>query len=159
LYDRIGVGYSDFRRPDPRIAARVDAALGQCASVVNVGAGTGSYEPSHRSVLAVEPSAEMIRQRARAAARVIQADAVRLPFKDGSFDEDGFLGAYWRRPAAYLDARVRAVISIFAKLDATPVLTRLATDLADGTWRSRYGELLTRRELDVGYRLIVARCT
>jgi hypothetical protein len=70
---------------------------------------------------------------------------------------DGFLGAYWRRPAAYLDPRVRAAISIFSKLDATTALARLEADLADGVWNARHGELLTRKELDVGYRLIVAK--
>ncbi|HWA53627.1 MAG TPA: hypothetical protein VG816_05585, partial [Solirubrobacterales bacterium] len=55
-YDRIGVGYARFRRADPRIAARVEAALGDAASVVNVGAGAGSYEPAGRAVTAVEPS-------------------------------------------------------------------------------------------------------
>jgi SAM-dependent methyltransferase len=241
LYDQIGIGYSDYRRPDARIAARIEAALGPCRSVLNVGAGAGSYEPRNRSVTAVEPSAEMIRQRPREAVRAIQADAERLPFADRSFDAalailtihhwpdkvrglaemrrvarervviltwdpehpafwlirdylpqireidrrdfptlrelegalgpieaealaipadcaDGFLGAYWRRPAAYLDPRVRAAISIFSKLDATIALARLEADLADGTWNARYGELLTRTELDVGYRLVVARC-
>ena len=240
LYDQIGIGYSDYRRPDARIAARIEAALGPCRSVLNVGAGAGSYEPRNRSVTAVEPSAEMIRQRPPEAARVVQADAVRLPFAARSFDAalailtihhwadksrglaelrrvarervviltwdpehapfwlirdylpeiheidrrdfptlreieqaigpletdvlpipadcaDGFLGAYWRRPAAYLDPRVRAAISIFSKLDATAALARLEAHLADGTWRSRHGELLARGELDVGYRLVVAR--
>jgi SAM-dependent methyltransferase len=218
----------------------VEAALGGCRSVVNVGAGAGSYEPRSRSVVAVEPSGEMIRQRPRAAACAVQADAARLPFKDRSFDAalailtvhhwqdrarglaelqriarervviltwdpehpafwllqdylpeiveidrrefpsmreleralgpietqalaipadcaDGFLGAYWRRPAAYLDPRVRAAISIFSKLDATAALVRLEADLADGTWSSRHGALLAQPELDVGYRLVVAR--
>ena len=61
LYDQIGIGYSDYRQPDPRIAARIEAALGPCRSVLNVGAGAGSYEPRTRSVVAVEPSAAMIR--------------------------------------------------------------------------------------------------
>ena len=78
LYDRIGIGYSDYRRPDARIAARIAAALGPCRSVVNVGAGAGSYEPTDRCVVAVEPSAEMIRQRAESAAPVIQAGAGRM---------------------------------------------------------------------------------
>ena len=58
LYDTIGLNYQDLRRPDPRIAALIDAALGDARSVVNVGAGTGSYEPAHRQVTAVEPSSE-----------------------------------------------------------------------------------------------------
>ena len=73
---------------------------------------------------------------------------------------DGFLGAYWRRPHAYLDARVRGAISTFAKLrDAgrdTEGLERLRRDLADGGWERRYGDLLGRSEIDVGYRIVIA---
>ena len=86
LYDRIGFGYSEYRRPDKRIAGRIDGALGRSRSVLNVGAGTGSYEPNSRLVIAIEPSAEMIRQRSRMAAQSIQASADRLPFRDCSFD-------------------------------------------------------------------------
>ena len=85
LYDRIGVGYSDHRRPDPRIGAHLAAALGGARSVVNVGAGTGSYEPAGARVVAVEPSAEMVRQR-RSPAPVVRAVADHLPFRDGAFD-------------------------------------------------------------------------
>ncbi len=63
LYDTIGVGYSGYRRPDPRIAAAITSALDGAETVVNVGAGTGSYEPQDRRVVAVEPSGQMIRQR------------------------------------------------------------------------------------------------
>jgi SAM-dependent methyltransferase len=71
---------------------------------------------------------------------------------------DGFLGAYWRRPQAYLDAGVRSAISTFSKLRTLDAgLARLRRDLADGTWTRRYGELLDRAEIDLGYRLIVAR--
>jgi SAM-dependent methyltransferase len=86
LYDRIGHGYALARRPDPRIAAAIDAALGDAASVINVGAGAGGYEPPNREVTAVEPSAEMIAQRAADAAPVVQASAEALPFDDDSFD-------------------------------------------------------------------------
>jgi len=86
LYDRIGVGYADYRRPDPRIADRIEAALGRARSVVNVGAGTGSYEPAERNVVAVEPSAEMVRQRPRSAAPAVRGAAERLPLRDGSVD-------------------------------------------------------------------------
>jgi len=86
LYDRIGTGYSLVRQPDPRIAARIDAALGKAKTVVNIGAGTGSYEPAGRQVTAVEPSAEMIRQRPPGAAPAVQARAEALPFADDSFD-------------------------------------------------------------------------
>lgn len=241
LYDQIGVGYSMLRRPDPRIAARVDAALGSCHSVLNVGAGTGSYEPANRFVVAVEPSAEMIRQRPAGAAVAVQASASRLPFRDQSFDAalavltihhwprrdqglaelrrvarervviltwdpehagfwlvqqyfpeilamdrpafpsmreiemaigpatiqtlpvpadcvDGFLGAYWRRPAQYLDPQVRGAISAFSKIDPVAGLSRLQRDLEDGTWFAQHDALKDLQELDVGYRLVLARC-
>lgn len=86
LYDRIGVGYSAYRRPDPRIGAHVADALGPARSVVNVGAGAGSYEPADRAVVAVEPSAEMVRQRPPRAAPAVRASAERLPFRDAAFD-------------------------------------------------------------------------
>jgi SAM-dependent methyltransferase len=86
LYDQLGRGYADKRRPDPRIAARLEAALGDAGSVVNVGAGAGSYEPRGRPVVAVEPSPVMIAQRAPAAAPAVQAVAEHLPFPDDSFD-------------------------------------------------------------------------
>jgi SAM-dependent methyltransferase len=85
-YDRIGRNYKRVRKPDPRIAARIDAGLGDAKTVVNVGAGTGSYEPSDRCVTAVEPSAEMIAQRPPGSAAVVQASAEALPFDDDSFD-------------------------------------------------------------------------
>lgn len=240
LYDRIGVGYAELRREDPRIAARIHAALGDARTVVNVGAGTGSYEPRDREVLAVEPSAVMLAQRPPDAPPAVQASAERLPFPDASFDAtmailsdhhwrdrlaglrelrrvarrravlfqwdpatvgqfwltrdylpsfaaaprlslarvaatlgvtrtevvpvphdctDGFLMAYWRRPAAYLDPEVRARISVFAHLDPAGVaagLTRLRADLASGAWEERNGEVLARAELDLGCRLLVA---
>ena len=86
LYDEIGIGYRDYRRPDPRFARAIRSALGDAASVVNVGAGAGSYEPDHCRVVAVEPSMEMIPQREGAAAPVVQAAGARLPFGDGAFD-------------------------------------------------------------------------
>ena len=86
VYDEIGRSYTVTRRPDPRIARAIDTALGDASSVVNVGAGAGSYEPSHLRVTAVEPSPAMIRQRAPGAAPVVQAVAEHLPFADASFD-------------------------------------------------------------------------
>jgi hypothetical protein len=69
---------------------------------------------------------------------------------------DGFLGAYWRRPAAYLDAGVRGAISTFTKIaDVTAGLARLEADLAGGAWARRHGHLLGRVELDLGYRLVI----
>ena len=86
LYDTIGRGYRELRRPDPRIAAAILRALGHARSVVNVGAGAGSYEPADRKVIAVEPSMTMIRQRSRDAAPVVRGLANALPFRDESFD-------------------------------------------------------------------------
>jgi SAM-dependent methyltransferase len=85
-YDRIGRGYASTRRADPRIGGRIEAALGEARSVLNVGAGTGSYEPAGWEVTAVEPSAAMIAQRPAEAAPVVQASAESLPFDDDSFD-------------------------------------------------------------------------
>jgi SAM-dependent methyltransferase len=85
-YDTIGVNYANLRKPDPRIAARIHSALGDARRVLNVGAGAGSYEPTDREVIALEPSAEMIRQRPEGAAPVIQGSAEALPFADNSFD-------------------------------------------------------------------------
>jgi SAM-dependent methyltransferase len=240
LYDRIGVGYTTTRREDPRIARAIHAALGDARTVLNVGAGSGSYEPDDRDVVAVEPSAVMIAQRPPGAAPVLQASAEALPFEDSSFDaamavlsdhhwesraaglrelrrvsrervvvftwdrrfarsfwltrdylagferlpgmsiesvarclggahvepvplphdcRDGFYHAFWRRPAAYLDERVRAGISVFARLDGEETgnaLTRLKADLRTGLWHRRNAGLLNLAELDLGYRLLIA---
>jgi SAM-dependent methyltransferase len=242
LYDEIGFGYRDRRRPDPRLAAAISRALNRTETVVNVGAGAGSYEPSDRFVVAVEPAMTMIRQRRAGGAPVVQASATDLPFRDDGFaaalailtvhhwpdrtrglDElgrvarrrvvvvtwdpsshgfwlvddyfrelveidrrifptiedfrralgrievhplpiphdcvDGFLGAYWRRPHAYLDAGVRSAISTFAKVSAGEMesgLQRLRRDLDDGTWTRRHGHLLDREEVDLGYRVVIA---
>ena len=85
-YDRAGAAYATVRRPDPRIAARVHAALGDAATVLNVGAGAGSYEPTDRDVTAVEPSAAMRAQRPAHLPAAIDAVAEDLPFEDRSFD-------------------------------------------------------------------------
>jgi SAM-dependent methyltransferase len=85
-YDLIGSNYAELRKPDHRIAGIIGCALGSAQTVLNVGAGTGSYEPTDRSLTAVEPSREMIRQRKPAAAKVIEAGADDLPFADNSFD-------------------------------------------------------------------------
>jgi SAM-dependent methyltransferase len=86
LYDSIGVAYTVTRRTEPRIAAQVWAALGDARTVLNVGAGTGSYEPPGRDVTAVEPSAVMRAQRPAGAAPCVAAAAESLPFDDQSFD-------------------------------------------------------------------------
>ena len=243
LYDTIGRDYAGARQPDPRIAARVTAALGGARRVLNVGAGAGSYEPQDRDVVAVEPSGVMIAQRPAHAAPAVRARAEALPFAQGSFDAvlailtvhhwsdqhaglaecarvardrvvlltwepasgrrfwlveeyfpefleedrkrfptidaypqmfdratsvevipvpvprdcaDGFLGAYWARPAAYLDPRVRAGISSFSRPGMEPGLERLRADLASGAWHRRHGHVLDHEELDLGYRIVIA---
>ena len=85
-YGTIGAGYTDYRQPDPTIAAALLAALGDARTVLNIGAGAGSYEPRDRDVTAVEPSASMRAQRPRALAEAIDATAERLPFADMTFD-------------------------------------------------------------------------
>jgi SAM-dependent methyltransferase len=85
-YDRIGAGYSATRREDPRIAALIHEALGDARTVVNVGAGSGSYEPRDREVTPVEPSEVMIAQRDPGRPRAIRSGAYPLPFPDQSFD-------------------------------------------------------------------------
>lgn len=237
-YDEIGINYAELRRPDQRIARMIVRALGSAHTVLNVGAGTGSYEPTDRSLIAVEPSLEMIRKRSPAAAEVVQACADDMPFDDGRFDasmailtlhhwpdkeaglremrrvtrgrivlltfdpsqrpwltdylpglaildkaqmpamsdyerwmgsvqvtpvpvphdcSDGFLHAYWRRPKAYLDARIRSGISSFWSIrDIEPGLQKLKRDIETGEWERRYAELLTLDAYDAGYRLVVA---
>lgn len=86
VYDRIGRSYGRTRRPDQRIAAQIIDALGDASTIVNVGAGTGSYEPTDHTVVAVEPSVEMLRQRGDHAAPVVRGAAEALPFGDGAFD-------------------------------------------------------------------------
>ena len=86
VYDRIGRSYGRTRREDPRIAAQILEGLGDARTVVNVGAGTGSYEPSDRDVVAVEPSVEMLRQRAAGSAPAVRGVAEALPFADEQFD-------------------------------------------------------------------------
>src|SRR5215470_18029241 len=86
LYDAIGEGYRVTRRTEPRIAARIWEALGDARTVLNVGAGTGSYEPPDRDVIAVEPSAVMRAQRPPRAAPCLAAEAGGLPFRDRCFD-------------------------------------------------------------------------
>jgi SAM-dependent methyltransferase len=239
LYDSIGAGYRLRRRPEPRISRQILRALGPGRSLANIGAGSGSYEPPDRFVVPIEPSATMIRQRARSAALAVQALAANLPLRDACVDAsmavltvhhwqqrargldelarvarhraviltwdpasagfwltqdyfpeileidrrifppisdllrafgrasvhavpiphdcvDGFLGAYWRRPKAYLDSAVRSGMSTFSKVNVAGPLARLRADLASGSWMRRYGRSLRGRDADLGYRLIVA---
>jgi SAM-dependent methyltransferase len=85
-YDTIGHGYAQTRREDPRIRARIEAALGDARTVVNVGAGAGSYEPEGRHMVAVEPSDVMAAQRPRTRAPAIRAAADAIPLRDGAVD-------------------------------------------------------------------------
>lgn len=238
LYDSIGVNYAELRKPDPRIAKTIEHALGDARMILNVGAGTGSYEPTDRQVTAVEPSLEMIRKRSPSTVRAVQASADDLPFDDDSFEAsmailtihhwpdkeaglremrrvtrgpivlltadpsvrpwltdylpqlttldegqmprmsdyerwlgnalispvlvphdctDGFLYAYWRRPSAYLDARIRSGSSSFWKIgSAEEGLSRLSRDLETGEWQRRYSDLLELEEYDAGYRLVIS---
>lgn len=239
-YDVLGRGYASVRRADPRLEQAIWKALGDAESVLNVGAGAGSYEPPDRDVIAVEPSAVMRAQRPAGAAACIDASAESLPFADGSFDaamavlsdhhwadragglrelrrvarervvvftwdpsfadsfwltrdylpgfkqlpgmsietiagcidatriepvaiphdcRDGFYHAFWRRPDAYLDERVRAGISVFARLpndQSDDMVRRLKADLRAGVWTRRNAQMLDLAEADFGYRLVIA---
>lgn len=237
-YDSMGMNYAELRKPDPRIARFITHALGDASAVLNVGAGTGSYEPADRQVTAVEPSREMIRQRKPGAVPAIEACAESLPFPDKSFDAsmailtihhwtdkraglremrrvtrgpvvllsfdpssrpwltdylpelaalddermptlseleqwlgplqvtpvpiphdctDGFLHAYWKRPFAYLDTRLRAGSSSFWLIKGVEEgLEKLKRDLESGAWERRYADLLQQDEYEAGYRLVVA---
>jgi len=241
LYDTIGTTYAVTRRTEPRIAAQVWAALGDARTVLNVGAGTGSYEPPDRDVTAVEPSAVMRAQRPEGAAPCVGASAESLPFADRSFDAamafatvhhwhdpiaglremqrvarrvvvftcetterswrrrfwltrdylhevaasrvglatglaraigariepvlvpwdcaDGFFEAYWRRPEAYLDERVRRGVSVWASVGADAeqrAVRSLGDDLASGRWAEGNCDILGLDEAELGLRLLVA---
>ena len=243
LYDAIGATYTVTRRTEPRIAARIWAALGDARTVLNVGAGTGSYEPADRDVTAVEPSALMRGQRPEGAAPCVAAAAESLPFADQSFDAamafatvhhwqdpiaglremrrvarrvvvfthdsgdtgwrhrfwltrdylpevadllvgrpslteqaraigartepvlipwdcaDGFFEAYWRRPEAYFDERVRRGVSVWSRVgpDAEQgALRSLRADLASGRWAERNRDLVDLETAELGLRLLIA---
>jgi hypothetical protein len=119
LYDAIGTTYAVTRRTEPRIATQVWAALGDAHTVLNVGAGTGSYEPSDRKVTAVEPSAVMRAQRPAGAAPCMAAVAESLPFADQSFDAAMAIATidHWRDPFAGLRElrRVARRVVVFTK--------------------------------------------
>lgn len=116
-YDRIGRVYSATRVPDARIAAAIRRALGDARSVVNVGAGSGAYEPNDLDVIAVEPSATMLQHRPAGSAHAVRAVAEALPLRDGSVDAALAIQTvnHWRSMADGLAemgrvARRRAVI-------------------------------------------------
>ena len=83
-YDVIGPGYHSKRRPDPRLNAAIERAIGPASAILNVGAGAGSYEPSDRPVVALEPSSVMLAQ--HSGHRRVRGTAEHLPFDDGAFD-------------------------------------------------------------------------
>jgi SAM-dependent methyltransferase len=132
LYDTIGATYTVTRRTEPRIATQVWAALGDAQTVLNVGAGTGSYEPSDRDVTAVEPSAVMRSQRPAGAAPCVAAIAERLPFQDQSFDAAMAFATihHWQDPIAGLREmrRVARRVVVFTKDSSDPDLFWLDRD-------------------------------
>jgi SAM-dependent methyltransferase len=130
LYDAIGATYTVTRCTEPRIAAQVWAALGDARTVLNVGAGTGSYEPPGRDVIAVEPSAVMRAQRPADAAPCVAAAAESLPFEDQSFDAAMAFATvhHWQDPIAGLREmrRVARRVVVFTH------------DTSDTGWRRRF---------------------
>ena len=238
-YDKIGAGYSNQRKPDPRIGSHILEGLADARSVLNVGAGAGSYEPTHVPTYAVEPSYQMIQQR-RNKRNVVQGSAEALPFTDAAVDSvlavltvhhwsnlaqglsecartskrevaiftwdpespgfwltkeyfpellaldrsifpsmedlrhhlgsiqvqpvaipadcvDGFLGAYWQRPEAYLSDQVRSGMSSFSRItNLADRLEQLQKDLASGCWHRTHGKLQAQESCDLGYRLVTA---
>jgi SAM-dependent methyltransferase len=130
LYDRIGASYAVTRRTEPRIAAQVWAALGDARTVLNVGAGTGSYEPPDRQVTAVEPSAVMRAQRPAGAARCVAASAENLPFDDQSFDAAMAFATvhHWHDPVVGLREMQRVARRIVV----------FTCDTSERSWRRRF---------------------
>ncbi len=132
LYDTIGAAYTVTRRTEPRIAGQVWAALGDARTVLNVGAGTGSYEPSDRDVTAVEPSAVMRAQRPAGAAPCVAATAECLPFEDQSFDAAMACATvhHWQDPVAGLREmrRVARRVVVFTNDFSDPDLFWLNRD-------------------------------
>ena len=130
LYDTIGATYTATRCTEPRIAAQVWSALGDARTVLNVGAGTGSYEPPGRDVIAVEPSAVMRAQRPAGAAPCVAASAESLPFEDQSFDAAMAFSTvhHWHDPIAGLREmrRVARRVVVFTH------------DASDTGWRHRF---------------------
>jgi SAM-dependent methyltransferase len=240
IYDAFGATYSTKRRTEPRIAGQLWSALGDAQTELNVGAGTGSYEPPDRDVIAVEPSAVMRAQRPVRAAPCISASAERLPFAGNSFDAamafatihhwkdlnaglremrrvarrvvvftcetteeswrgrfwltrdylpevggsrvglatqvaialdvqvepvpipgdciDGFFEAYWRRPEAYLDERIRRGIFLWSEVGVVAeqrAVASLRDDLASGLWFERNRNFLGLEAADLGLRLVI----
>jgi hypothetical protein len=130
LYDVIGATYNATRRTEPRIAAQVWAALGGARTLLNVGAGTGSYEPTDRDVIAVEPSMVMQAQRPANAARCVAAAAESLPFEDQRFDAAMAFATvhHWKDPIAGIREMQRVARRVVV----------FTCDTSDGAWHSRF---------------------
>src|SRR5437868_7245458 len=147
LYDTIGATYTATRRTEPRIAAQIWSALGDARTVLNVGAGTGSYEPPERHVLAVEPSALMRSQRPPDAAPCLIGSAENLPFDDRSFDAAMAVSSihHWPDPIAGLREmrRVARRVVVFTH------------DTSDAGWLHRFW--LTRDYLPEAAGLLAGR--
>ena len=132
-YGAIGTGYAKFRRPDPRIAAVIRAALGDVASVLNVGAGAGSYEPDDLQVTAVEPSATMRAQRPSHLTTALDAFAEALPFEDDRFD------AAMALVTVHQWSDLRTGLKEMRRVARGPVLVMTADPVALGRfWLGRY---------------------
>jgi SAM-dependent methyltransferase len=140
-YEATGAGYAAGRRPDPRIAELIRSALGDAGTVVNVGAGAGSYEPADREVVAVEPSASMRAQRPPGSAPVIDATAEQLPFADNAFEASMATVTihHWRDWEAGL-RELRRVSS------GPVVVLTFDPDAVAGWWLSEYEPELFRAE-------------
>ena len=242
-YEGGGQQYATVRRADPRIAARIHEALGEARTVINVGAGAGSYEPTDRAVVALEPSGVMRRQRPPHLVPALAGSADAIPFDDGAFEaamavltvhhfadrarclreirrvtrgpivvmtfdpdaptdfwmgdyapelveverqrygslasittglggqvrvasidvprdcSDGFQVAFYARPEAFLDARVRRSQSAWSFLPPgveARVVAAIERDLASGRWDGRYGHLRALPAIACQLRLVVA---
>ena len=140
-YETHGAGYGSRRRTDPRIEQQVHSALGEARTVINVGAGTGSYEPVDRYVVAVEPSASMRAQRLRSRVPAVDACAERLPFDDDSFDAAMAMVTVhqWADPVAGLSELRRVTCG------AVVVMTFDGDEL-DRFWLARYAPELLAAE-------------
>jgi methyltransferase family protein len=132
-YGTIGSGYTRYRQPEPEFAARIQRALGRAATVLNVGAGAGSYEPDDRTVTAVEPSEAMRAQRPARLPEAINARAESLPFDDGRFDAAlaSFTVHQWRDLDAGLAEMRRVTTGPILILTCDP-------GLLDGFWLADY---------------------
>ena len=237
-YNKLANWYQKYRKPDPRIANKIWCHTNQAEKVLNIGAGTGAYEPESCEVVAIEPSSEMVAMRKNSSAKILHGIAENLPFRDNEFDvsmailtihhwsdiqiglsemsrvtrkkivlltwvgyesgfwledylpeikdidlnlfpslvnlesilgsisvetvdiphdcTDGFMCAYWRRPSAYLNPEIRKAISTFSRIsDTDRNLIKLQDDLESGVWKEKYGYLLQKLSLDLGYRLVI----